>query len=956
MKIRIHGLLVFLLLLTCTAQGQQAPVVTLYHHNTVKPLDEAFLLWVDSTGQKSLDDVLQPATNARFRPLDTTVIASRVPMAFWLQVTMTSPATLEDWTLVLKNPAHARARHLFEYLAANHRVDVWQVSRQGSVKHYRTGMLVPAREKIFDEHARVNAVTLTLPAGDTATLFLRVQNLDGYPAHLAAELRAPGLTLPLNTADWAGQTFLFMGVTGILTLLGFFFFFFARDRSNLYFALHALALCLHYTYLHPDCLLITWFVPNHPGLSLYLWAVLTHGTFIFLALFGRSFVELPEINRRLDRIMLVLTGFMVLSLAGTITALVAGWTFNFLPLLAVGLAGMVLLGIRLTFIPGALTLIYGVGAAWMCFFAILGVLWVLEVLDLPFNPWPVSQMGMMVIYTLGLAYKLRQTERARSEAARILDLDAVKSRFFAHISHEFRTPLSLILGPLNKAREQWPESNEDLLPDAGGSAELTIPARHVGMMHRNAERLKRLIEQLLDLSRLENGSMRLQVSEGDPTPFLRAVISGFENEAERRRIHFHTAFPREGTHAFFDHDKLEKIVVNLLSNAFKFTPEKGYVSVLTDLDNDRLRIRVEDSGPGISKEEVDRIFEWFYQVAGTEDKGTGIGLGLVKELVDLHRGQISVDTGKNKGSVFTVSLPVSRSAFTAAETAPVKGTDPSRETVYPKDFVTPIQDEISPGEKEAGGTKPLLLIVEDHPDLRQYIAENMQDTYRILVAANGKTGREIAVSTTPDLLVCDVMMPEMDGLSLCAFLKKDERTSHIPIIMLTARAGQDDKIEGLETGADAYLTKPFDARELRAVAANLVQRQQRMQEYLMRQGQAFASTWLHPGPVAVPSAEKRFLEKVKATIEQQIGNEFFSVEDLARDVHFSRSQLHRKLKALTGKGPNEIIRSCRLQRAKDLLEQGYGNVSEVAMSVGYSSLSYFTRSFKEAFGRLPSEV
>lgn len=955
MKIRIHGLLVFLLLFARTGQGQPAPVVTLDSLHPVMPLDAAFLLWVDSTGRMSLDEVLRPDVASRFRPPDTTVITSQDPVAFWLQVTLTTPDTLADWTLVLKNPQHASASHLFEYLAANHYVDVWQVSRQGPVKHQRTGMLVPAREKIFDEHARVNAVTLSLPAGDTATLFLRVQNLDGYPAHLSAELRAPGLTLPLNTAAWAGQTFLFMGVTGILTLLGFFFFFFARDRSNLYFALHALALCLHYTYLHPDCLLITWFVPDHPGLSLYLWAVLTHATFIFLALFGRSFVDLPEINRRLDRLMLVLTGFMVLSLAGTLTALAAGWSFNFLPLLAVGLAGMVLLGIRLTFIPGALTLIYGGGAAWMCFFAILGVLWVLEVLDLPFNPWPVSQMGMMVIYTLGLAYKLRLTERARSEAAHILDLDAVKSRFFAHISHEFRTPLSLILGPLNKAREQWPVSDEDLLSDTAGSAEMTIPARHVGMMHRNAERLKRLIDQLLDLSRLENGSMRLQVSEGDPVPFLRAVISGFESEAERRRIHFHTAFPRDGARAFFDRDKLEKIVVNLLSNAFKFTPEKGHVSVQTDLDNDRLRIRVEDSGPGISREEVDRIFEWFYQVAGTEDKGTGIGLGLVKELVDLHRGQISVDTGKNKGSVFTVSLPVSRSAFAAAEITPDAGPAASREAAFHEGYTPSLREESSLAETEAE-TKPLLLIVEDHPDLRQYIAENLRDIYRIRTAADGKAGHEIAVEATPDLLICDVMMPEMDGLSLCASLKKDERTSHIPIILLTARAGQEDKIEGLETGADAYLTKPFDARELRAVAANLVERQRRMQEHLMRQGQAFATTWLQPGPVAVPSAEQRFLEKVKATIEQQIGNEFFSVEDLAQSVHFSRSQLHRKLKALTGKGPNEIIRSCRLQRAKDLLEQGHGNVSEVAMAVGYSSLSYFTRSFKEAFGQLPSEV
>lgn len=545
-----------------------------------------------------------------------------------------------------------------------------------------------------------------------------------------------------------------------------------------------------------------------------------------------------------------------------------------------------------------------------------------------------------------------QIEHAQAEKLR--ELDQLKSLFFANISHEFRTPLTLILSPLKKVQEQLPASEQEVFWERG-NAEVSIPARHIGMMRRNAERLGRLIDQLLDLSKLESGNMQLRVAKGDVMKCVRSIAFSFESLAERRQIHFQTRFPEGHPTVFFDKDKLEKILINLLSNAFKFTPERGSVSVQAALGKDRLKVSVADSGPGISKADLDRVFERFYQAEGNRDEGTGIGLSLVRELVELHRGQISVESAKGRGTVFKFSLPVARAAFSENEIALEERAENQASVLPPSMFVSEGPGHLFPAQAASGPScdAPCALIVEDNPDLRRFLAETMQDTYQVLAAANGREGLEIAFERTPDLIISDVMMPQVDGFELCETLKKDERTSHIPIILLTAKAGQRHKMEGLQTGADAYLTKPFDEAELLLRGKNLVAQRQKLREQL---SSGLPDFGLRPGDIAVTSADERFLKKVAAAIEENIDNEFFSVEDFAGAVAFSRSQLHRKLKALTGKSPNELIREFRLTRAKELLEKRHGNVSEVAVAVGYNSLSYFTRSFKDAFGILPSEV
>lgn len=529
----------------------------------------------------------------------------------------------------------------------------------------------------------------------------------------------------------------------------------------------------------------------------------------------------------------------------------------------------------------------------------------------------------------------------RAEAEKLKELDALKSNFFANISHEFRTPLTLILGPVRQALSQIPLSESKT-----SAGEITVKEAYLRVIERNALRLQNLVGQLLDLTKLDSGKMNLQLSEGNLLAFLRSLILSFESLAEHRNIAFDVRFPEQLKRNWFDADKLEKILTNLLSNAFKFTPENGSIKIVIEEREEGVQLQISDSGVGMNEEEVDQIFDRFYQVEGTEVQGTGIGLALVKELVQLYRGTISVSSQKGKGTTFIIYIPTILSAFKEEEK--ILSSNESKPADIRDTLVVFTNEHIE--EKENEGKEDVVLIIEDNPDLRYFIADAMGSAYQVLTAENGKIGLEKAIADTPDLIISDVLMPEMNGFDLCEQLKKDERTSHIPVILLTAKASQADKLEGLEMGADDYLTKPFDREELNVRVKNLIKQRRQLQEKYA------GKLTLHPSEVAVTPLDKQFLESVTNAIEANMSDESFSVEDLAAAVNFSRSQLHRKLKAIIGKNPNELIRNFRLARAKELLEKGAGNVSEVAIEVGYSSLSYFTSSFKKVHGVLPSEV
>ncbi|HEX8531937.1 MAG TPA: ATP-binding protein, partial [Cytophagales bacterium] len=452
-----------------------------------------------------------------------------------------------------------------------------------------------------------------------------------------------------------------------------------------------------------------------------------------------------------------------------------------------------------------------------------------------------------------------QSGQLAEKTRQLQEMDRVKSNFFANISHEFRTPLTLLLGSL--------QDKINLLRAAGGDSQ-PVRRQELDVMHRNAARLLTLINQLLDLSKLESGQLHLEPRAGDLSKFFGVMAASFSSLADSRQIRFRLLLPGDPLYYRFDADKLEKITVNLLSNAFKFTPSGGEVALRVEASAGRVRLAVQDSGSGIAPEQLPKVFDRFYGGTGhySDGQGTGIGLALVKELVQLHAGQVTVESDALRGTQFVVELPLA--PITAAELA-AEAAEAAR--LVPAVQFIPVHE---PAEANLGQSPvpaapeemPLLLLVEDNADLRAYVRQHLEAQYRVVESENGRLGLDAARRHVPDLIVTDWMMPDMNGLELCEKVKTDERTSHIPVIMLTALATQESKLQGLETGADEYLTKPFDARELRARAANLLENRRRQREYLGRQLR------LASQPPALPSADDKFLRKVVLLVESRMGD------------------------------------------------------------------------------------
>jgi len=589
--------------------------------------------------------------------------------------------------------------------------------------------------------------------------------------------------------------------------------------------------------------------------------------------------------------------------------------------------------------------------------------------------WKTAWAYALYIILIGLVlYALRVFEvrrmhlrnelrRREFEAQKLQEIDQLKSRFFANISHEFRTPLTLIKGPLEKLL-----SGEH----RGDTKEL------YRMMHRNAARLLNLINQLLDLSKLESGRMALQTQPENIAEFLRAIVMSFLSMAERKRVKLNYIGTEELLIIYIDRDKLEKIVVNLLSNALKFTPEGG--SVIVDCAcptaegkqgipqsemSGFVEITVQDTGPGIPAEYLPHIFDRFYQIDSShtrDQEGTGIGLALTKELVEIHHGEISVKSEIGKGSTFTVRLPMGKAHLKPEEIEERGAKDEEREVRSGKPDIKHQQQLMTTNDaKQMTGEAQMtlestdkqelatILIVEDNADLRNYIRGHLKNEYQVFEAADGVEGLEQAMKAIPNLIISDVMMPQMGGFELCAKLKTDERTSHIPVILLSARASSESKIEGLETGADDYLTKPFDAHELQIRIKNLIEQRKKLRERFRKE------IVLQPSEIAVTSADEKFLERAMKSINQHLADPDFGIETFVKEAGMSRMQLHRKLKALAGYSASEFIRIMRLKRAAYLLLHGKETVAEIAYQVGFNSPSYFTRCFREQFGVPPSE-
>jgi signal transduction histidine kinase/ligand-binding sensor domain-containing protein/DNA-binding response OmpR family regulator len=526
-----------------------------------------------------------------------------------------------------------------------------------------------------------------------------------------------------------------------------------------------------------------------------------------------------------------------------------------------------------------------------------------------------------------------QLEHLNFEKAK--EVDRVKTSFFTNISHEFRTPLTLITGPVQELLEKYandPRTSEKLK-----------------LIQRNSDLLLKLINQLLDLARMEAGSLKVEKTESDIYSFIRVISNSFESFARQKGVSLSVEVPLLIKPVVYDKDKLETILINLINNAIKFTPPGGSVHLRARVEESILLLSVRDTGIGISKENQTKIFERFHQVSEAhKEVGTGIGLSLVKDLVGFMHGTIEVNSDEGRGSEFIVSLPIQFALDSSIQ--PLEISQP-KEVEMGLSSIAADKASFSNGQygKHSTDTKPHILVVEDNADVRGFIISCLGDEYNFLEADNGKVGLDKALAEIPDMIISDVMMPEMDGIKMTEKVKADIRTSHIPLILLTAKSTEDSKMHGLQTGADDYLTKPFNKNELLLKVRNGISRQQKLREKLKAELMSAAPR------IDVMSQDERFLNKVKQKILERLADEQLSVESLGEDIGLSRSQLLRKVSALTGMSVNELIRKLRLQRAAQLIEQNWGPVSQVAYEVGFPNPSYFAKMFKEEFGVLPSE-
>ncbi len=532
-----------------------------------------------------------------------------------------------------------------------------------------------------------------------------------------------------------------------------------------------------------------------------------------------------------------------------------------------------------------------------------------------------------------------EIEQQRQEAQRMHELDMMKIKFFTNVSHEFRTPLSLILTPLDKMIR---------------TADQPEQKKQFQLIHRNARRVLNLVNQLLDFRKMEVQELRLNAVTGDIVRFIRDISFSFTDMAEKKNIRFSFHSPIESLAASFDGDKLERILFNLLSNAFKFTPENGEVTVRLATrvkdGRDYLAICVADTGIGIPPEKQEKIFERFFQydIPGSMvNQGSGIGLAITKEFVKLHDGIIEVESEPDKGSRFTVLLPVAKEGLLPQQAGPEAITE---EENIPGEKAEAAEQGLEDMEKElpAKGKKATILLVEDNEDFRFYLKDNFRNQFTIIEAANGKEGWQKALGHHPDLVVSDISMPEMNGIELCKKIKKDRRTSHIPVILLTALMGEEQQLRGLETGADDYMTKPFNFEILQSRIRNMLEGQLRLRKVLQKRVE------VSPADISPVSPDEQFIHQALELVEKNISEPDFSVEDMSRALYMSRVALYKKLIALTGKTPIEFIRSIRLKRAAQLLEKSHMTVSEIAYEVGFNNPKYFARYFKEEFNMVPS--
>ena len=568
-------------------------------------------------------------------------------------------------------------------------------------------------------------------------------------------------------------------------------------------------------------------------------------------------------------------------------------------------------------------------------------------------------IGVLYLVRLVINHQLMLKNSLRLEHLELekeREFDQIKTKFFTNISHEFRTPLTLISGPISK-----------LIASAEDNKTSANELKYFYLIEQNTKRLAQLTNQLLDFRKIETGTMKLELYHGDIVPFIKDITDRFLQFAQSKDILIRFSAFKESIDAWFDPDKLDKIISNLISNALKFTGENGEVSIDVAFNRnnpDHILIKVRDSGIGITPEELNHIFNRFYQVSNSNKsifEGSGIGLALAKDMALLCKGDISAESVVGKGSVFTVELPIDLTEFENYTLLSELIKVDSESEIENNPLSEPIFQSVTNESKTINSDeKPHVLIIEDNKDMRFYISDILQPGYKTEEAENGVLGLEKAFQIIPDIIICDVMMPEKDGFDVSKILKSDNRTSHIPIILLTALSSIENKLKGLETGAVDYITKPFNSDILLLKIKNLIASRQKAREFFIQSieqkvNSKFQTNDFKPKEVIVSSIDEKILFQALEIVEQNISDPEFNVDKFAAAIGMEASTLYKKLMALIDMPPGEFIRDIRMKRAIQLLAQNKVSISEIAYMVGFDSPNYFSKVFKKYYNISPTD-
>ncbi len=912
------------------------------------PFDVNFFInqeiYVDASGTVNIDSIAK-----NWNQLDWKDVYSTKPVSnqvYWIKTRFYgSPYFNGEQTL------YTPYRYGFDY------VDAYWADGNDSYIHQRTGDKVSLEERPFNFWA--NFIKLDLSPIDTIDLFIRMEGLDpNYLTHQIALGHVDPSELFPNQVKEAWENGIFYGILSIQGIFFFLLFLIERERIHLYFVLFVLGLFFVFGFSSDNYFM---FVPFPEGKNI-------SATLMILGFFlcEVGFLKFTETYFNYAKASFISRWFIpVFIIIAAIGNLNAWWNYKMtvdyyyyairepaflfaLLLILISLVtGLVMAFIApqqknvskkvflLAFLPLLISSIFMNGH-----FLLVHFLLDPYILDLPYNGFDIYRIAIIAMLTLlavSIGYRTNRLKADKAAAQRTKELNEAKAHLYTNITHEFRTPLTVILGMNHKMNRYFKDRNSFRHQEAAN------------LVNRNGNQLLRLINQMLDLSKLESKSMPVEMEQGDIIFFIKYLFEAFESYAESKNIRMHFSREMESFIMDFDREKIQQILSNLLSNAIKFTPAGGLVNLhLGQQEDTQLLIKVQDSGIGISKKNIPFIFDRFYQADVPNDQqgmGTGIGLALTKELVHLLNGNIKVNSILQEGTTFTVFLPVTSQAAPIKNLELIKETSLTLEAFSTAQLPTALSLETN---DQPNQTQAQLLIVEDNTDVILYLKACLEEQYQLSFAQDGQAGIDKAIEFIPDIIISDVMMPKKDGFELCATLKKDTRTSHIPIILLTAKATVADKIAGLEHGADAYLAKPFEPQELEVRLRKLLELRTQLQSRYINGNTPQADN----NPAF--QLEDEFLLKVKALILDNLDNVDFSVEILCKSIFLSRQQVHRKLIALTGHSTSHLIRSIRLQAAKKLLETTNKSITEIAFDVGFREVSYFSRVFSETFGHAPS--